>query len=85
MSKEISDKVKDSRRPSCVDEAKVVDEASFIDDLGADSLDTVELSWLLRKNLDQKFLTVKQKRYLLLEMRLNLLKVSHPNKNLSSQ
>lgn len=26
-----------------VDEAKVVDAASFIDDLGADSLDTVEL------------------------------------------
>ena len=26
-----------------VDEAKVIDEASFIDDLGADSLDTVEL------------------------------------------
>jgi acyl carrier protein len=26
-----------------VDEAKVTDEASFIDDLGADSLDTVEL------------------------------------------
>ena len=26
-----------------VDEAKVNDEASFIDDLGADSLDTVEL------------------------------------------
>lgn len=26
-----------------VDEAKVVSEASFIDDLGADSLDTVEL------------------------------------------
>ena len=26
-----------------VDEAKVADEASFIDDLGADSLDTVEL------------------------------------------
>ncbi|MBT3767451.1 MAG: acyl carrier protein [Rhodospirillaceae bacterium] len=26
-----------------VDEAKVVDNASFIDDLGADSLDTVEL------------------------------------------
>ena len=44
MSKEISDKVKDSRRPPFgVDEAKVVDEASFIDDLGADSLDTVEL------------------------------------------
>ena len=26
-----------------VDESKVTDEASFIDDLGADSLDTVEL------------------------------------------
>ena len=26
-----------------IDEAKVTDEASFIDDLGADSLDTVEL------------------------------------------
>ena len=26
-----------------VEESKVVDEASFIDDLGADSLDTVEL------------------------------------------
>ncbi len=26
-----------------VDEAKVTDEASFIDDLGADSLDTVQL------------------------------------------
>ena len=26
-----------------VEEAKVIDEASFIDDLGADSLDTVEL------------------------------------------
>jgi len=26
-----------------VDEAKVIDEANFIDDLGADSLDTVEL------------------------------------------
>ena len=27
----------------CVDAAKVTDNASFIDDLGADSLDTVEL------------------------------------------
>ena len=26
-----------------VDESKVIDEANFIDDLGADSLDTVEL------------------------------------------
>ena len=29
--------------PEGVDESKVTDEANFIDDLGADSLDTVEL------------------------------------------
>ena len=34
---------KNSCRSSQVEEEKVVDEASFIDDLGADSLDTVEL------------------------------------------
>ena len=43
MSKEISSKVKNSSRFSYVEEEKVVDEASFIDDLEADSLDTVEL------------------------------------------
>ena len=44
MSKEISDKVKKIVADHLgVDEAKVLDEASFIDDLGADSLDTVEL------------------------------------------
>ena len=32
-----------------VDEAKVTDEASFIDDLGADSLDTVELVMALEE------------------------------------
>ena len=44
MSKEVSEKVKKIVADHLgVDEAKVVDEASFIDDLGADSLDTVEL------------------------------------------
>ncbi|MDC0370128.1 acyl carrier protein [Pelagibacteraceae bacterium] len=44
MSKEISDKVKKIVADHLgVDEEKVTDEASFIDDLGADSLDTVEL------------------------------------------
>ena len=33
-----------------IDEEKVTDEASFIDDLGADSLDTVELVIALKKN-----------------------------------
>ena len=44
MSKEIGEKVKKIVADNLgVDENKVVDEASFIDDLGADSLDTVEL------------------------------------------
>jgi acyl carrier protein len=44
MSKEISEKVKKIVADHLgVEEEKVTDEASFIDDLGADSLDTVEL------------------------------------------
>ena len=44
MSEEISNKVKKIVADHLgIDEAKVTDEASFIDDLGADSLDTVEL------------------------------------------
>ena len=44
MSQEITEKVKKIFADHLgVDESKVVEEASFIDDLGADSLDTVEL------------------------------------------
>ena len=44
MSKEVADKVKKIVADHLgVEEEKVTDEASFIDDLGADSLDTVEL------------------------------------------
>jgi acyl carrier protein len=44
MSKDINAKVKKIVADHLgVDEEKVTDEASFIDDLGADSLDTVEL------------------------------------------
>ena len=44
MSKEVSAKVKKIVADHLgVEESKVTDEASFIDDLGADSLDTVEL------------------------------------------
>tara|TARA_B100001996_G_scaffold382595_1_gene374862 strand:- start:1143 stop:1445 length:303 start_codon:yes stop_codon:yes gene_type:complete len=44
MSKEIGEKVKKIVADHLgVEEEKVTDEASFIDDLGADSLDTVEL------------------------------------------
>ena len=42
--KDIADKVKKMVADHLgVDETKVTDEANFIDDLGADSLDTVEL------------------------------------------
>ena len=44
MSKDVSATVKKIAADHLgVDEQKVTDEASFIDDLGADSLDTVEL------------------------------------------
>jgi|TARA_B100000809_G_scaffold22918_1_gene20103 acyl carrier protein len=44
MSKDIADKVKKMVVDHLgVDETKVTDESNFIDDLGADSLDTVEL------------------------------------------
>tara|TARA_B100000989_G_scaffold237608_1_gene184502 strand:+ start:417 stop:707 length:291 start_codon:yes stop_codon:yes gene_type:complete len=44
MSEEISGKVKKIVADHLgIDEAKVTEESSFIDDLGADSLDTVEL------------------------------------------
>jgi acyl carrier protein len=44
MSKDISEKVKKIVADHLgVEKIKVIDEASFIDDLGADSLDTVEL------------------------------------------
>ena len=50
-----------------VDKAKVVPEASFVEDLGADSLDTVELVMALEERFEteipdedaQKILTVK--------------------------
>ena len=44
MTKDISSKVKKMVIDHLgVDESKVTDESNFIDDLGADSLDTVEL------------------------------------------
>ena len=44
MSQDVSSKVKKIVADHLgVDEVKVTDESSFIDDLGADSLDTVEL------------------------------------------
>ena len=50
MTENVADKVKAiSADKLGVDPAKVVDEARFVDDLGADSLDTVELVMALEE------------------------------------
>ena len=45
-----------------VEESEVVPTASFTNDLGADSLDTVELSWNSKKNSVSLFQMIRQKR-----------------------
>ena len=53
MSDDISSKVKKIVADHLgIDEAKVTDESSFIDDLGADSLDTVELVMALEEEFE---------------------------------
>ena len=68
MSKDINAKVKKIVADHLgVEEEKVTDEASFIDDLGADSLDTVELVMAFEEEFGceipddaaEKILTVK--------------------------
>ena len=53
MSDDVSSKVKKIVADHLgIDEAKVQDDSSFIDDLGADSLDTVELVMALEEEFD---------------------------------
>ena len=53
MSDDISSKVKKIVADHLgIDEAKVQDDSSFIDDLGADSLDTVELVMAFEEEFD---------------------------------
>ena len=53
MSDDISSKVKKIVADHLgIDEVKVTEESSFIDDLGADSLDTVELVLELEEHFD---------------------------------
>ena len=68
MSEDVSSKVKKIVADHLgIEEAKVTDEASFIDDLGADSLDTVELvmafeeefSCEIPDDIAEKIVTVK--------------------------
>ena len=51
-----------------IDETKVVPEAKFIDDLGADSLDTVELVMAFEEKFGIKFLMMQQKLFKLFKM-----------------
>ena len=65
MSNDISSKVKKIVADHLgIEEAKVTEESSFIDDLGADSLDTVELVMAFEEEFDQRSLTAKQKKIL---------------------
>lgn len=48
-----------------VDASEVKPEATFTNDLGADSLDTVELLWNWKKNSILLFRMIKQKKLLL--------------------
>ena len=53
MSEDVSSKVKKIVADHLgIDESKVTEESSFIDDLGADSLDTVELIMEFEKEFD---------------------------------
>lgn len=45
-----------------VDETEVTMESTFIDDLGADSLDVFQLSWVSRKSSISRFLMRKQRK-----------------------
>ena len=60
-----------------VEESEVTNEASFTNDLGADSLDTVELIMEFEKDSILLFLMIKQKVFKLLEMLFHTLKKLH--------
>ena len=61
-----------------IDEEKVTEEASFIDDLGADSLDTVELVMAFEEEFGSE-ISMEAEKILQLEMQLNSLKVNQLN------
>ena len=55
-----------------VNEADIKNESTFVDDLGADSLDTVELVMAPRRNLSVKYLMKKQRKYPQFNKRLTM-------------
>ena len=59
-----------------VEEIKVTNEASFIDDLGADSLDTVELVMAFEEEFGSEISDSEAEKILTVEMRLSSLKAN---------
>lgn len=83
MSADIEQKVKDIIVEQLgVDSAEVKPEASFVNDLGADSLDTVELVMALEESFDMEIPMRKPKRFKLLDKPSTILK---PIRNNSSR
>jgi acyl carrier protein len=62
-----------------VEETEVTNEASFTNDLGADSLDTVEMIMEFEKEFGISILMIKQKRLQLLVMLLLISKQTQSN------
>ena len=69
MSDNVKSKIKIAVDHLGIEEEKVTEEASFIDDLGADSLDTVELVMAFEEEFGSEISDSKAEKYLLLEMR----------------
>ena len=64
MSEDVSSKVKKIVADHLgIDESKVTEESSFIDDLGADSLDTVELVMAFEEEFGSEILIAKLRKY----------------------
>ena len=63
MSEDVSSKVKIVADHLGIDEAKVTDDSSFIDDLGADSLDTVELVMAFEEEFGSEISIAKLKKF----------------------
>lgn len=81
----VFDKVKDIIVEQLgVDEEEVKMEASFIDDLGADSSISSSLSWLLKKNSIWKYRIRKQKKSQLSVMLLSISKLINNIKAIES-
>jgi acyl carrier protein len=55
-----------------VEESQITPEASFTNDLGADSLDIVELLWVLKAHFKSRFLMKMQKKLLQWAMQQNI-------------